>query len=63
MVGWKVTIELSGKVTTLAVEIPVGNVTAPELSEITVCSREFVVVTTPEIVVGGDEDPVAVVDG
>jgi hypothetical protein len=49
-------------VTTL-VEIPVGSVTAPKPSEITVCPREFVVVTTPEIVVGGDEDPVAVVAG
>lgn len=58
MVGWKVTIELSGKVTTLAVEIPVGSVTAPELSEITVCPRELVVVTIPGIV----EEPGVVVE-
>jgi hypothetical protein len=62
VVGWKVTTELSGKVTTLAVEISLGRVTAPEVSEITVCPREFVVVTTPGIVVGGDEDPGAVAD-
>lgn len=44
------TTEPSGKVTTLAVEMPVGSVTAPELSEITVCPRELVVVTIPGIV-------------
>lgn len=44
------TTEPSGKVITLAVEIPVGSVTAPELSEITVCPRELVVVTISGIV-------------
>ena len=36
--------------TTLAVDIPVVSVTAPELSEITVCPKELVVVTIPGIV-------------
>jgi len=45
-------------VTTLAVDIPVVSVTAPELSEITVCPRELVVVTIPGIV----EEPGVVVE-
>lgn len=44
--------------TTLAVDIPVVSVTAPELSEITVCPRELVVVTIPGIV----EEPGVVVE-
>jgi hypothetical protein len=36
---------------------------APELSEITVCPREFVVVTMLGTVVGEDKDPGVVVDG
>lgn len=45
--------------TTLAVDIPVVSVTAPELSEITVCPRELVVVTIPGIV----KEPGVVVEG
>jgi hypothetical protein len=48
--GWKVTAEPSGSVTLVVAEMPVGSVVAPSLSEITVCPRELVVVTKPEIV-------------
>ena len=51
-VGWKVTTVPPGRVSTLVLLNPLGIVTAPDVSLMTVCPRESVVVTMPDSEVG-----------
>lgn len=48
-VGLNVTVEPPGSVITLAVEMPVGKVTTPDVSEMMVCPRVLVVVMIPVV--------------